>query len=63
MLTSASLFQCELCWYRNIEKREPVPGRDDLYLTCIRRANLDAMLGKAPFNHQGPPTGDSCGLG
>jgi hypothetical protein len=41
-------FQCELCWYRNIERREPVPGRDDLYLTCIRQANLDAMLGKSP---------------
>jgi hypothetical protein len=38
-------FQCELCWYWNIEKREPVPGGDDLYLTYIRRANLDAMLG------------------
>jgi hypothetical protein len=42
-------FQCELCWFRNIERRDPVPGRDDLYLTCIRRANLDAMLGKSPL--------------
>jgi hypothetical protein len=41
-------FQCELCWYQNLEGREPVPGRDDVYLTCIRRANLDAMLGKSP---------------
>jgi hypothetical protein len=42
-------FQCELCWYRNIEKKEPVPKRDNLYLTCIRQANLDAMLGKSPL--------------
>jgi hypothetical protein len=42
-------FQCKLCWYQNIKKKEPVPGRDDLYLTCIRRANLDAMLGKSPL--------------
>ena len=26
-----------------------MPGRDNLYLTCIRRANLDAMLGKSPL--------------
>jgi hypothetical protein len=37
------------CWFRNIERRNPVPGRDDLYHTCIRRANLDAMLGKSPL--------------
>jgi hypothetical protein len=42
-------FQCEVCWIRNIEGRDPVPGRDDLLLTCIRRANLDAMLGKSPL--------------
>jgi hypothetical protein len=42
-------FQCELCWYWNLEGRNPTPGRDDVYLTCIRRANLDAMLGKSPL--------------
>ncbi len=26
-----------------------MPGKDDLYLTCIRQANLDAMLGKSPL--------------
>jgi hypothetical protein len=26
-----------------------VPGRDDIYLTCIRQANIDAMLGKSPL--------------
>ncbi len=41
------LFQCKLCWYWNIEKKDPTLGRDDLYLTCIRQANLDAMLGKS----------------
>jgi hypothetical protein len=42
-------FQCELCWYCNIEKEGPTPGRDSLYVTCIRQANLDAMLGKYPL--------------
>ncbi len=42
-------FQCKLCWYRNIEGRDPTPGRDNLYITCIRQANLDAMLGKSPL--------------
>jgi hypothetical protein len=42
-------FQCKLCWYWNIEGRDPMLGRDDLYVTCIRRANLDAMLGKSPL--------------
>ena len=39
--------QCEVCWFQNIEGRHPSPGRDDKYLTCIRRANLDGMLGKS----------------
>jgi hypothetical protein len=43
------LFQCKLCWYRNIEKKDPTPGRDDLYFTCTRQANLDAMLEKSPL--------------
>ena len=42
-------FQCEMCWYWNLEGRNPTPGKDDVYLTCIRRANLDAMLGKSPL--------------
>jgi hypothetical protein len=40
-------FQCKMCWYWNLEGRNPTPGKDDLYPTCIRRANLDAMLGKS----------------
>jgi len=40
-------FQCEICWIRNLEGRNPEPGLDDLYVSHIRRANLDAMAGKA----------------
>jgi len=42
-------FQCKLCWFRNIKGRDHVPGRDDISMTCIRQANLDAMLGKSPL--------------
>jgi hypothetical protein len=42
-------FQCKLCWYHNLEERDPVPGRDDVYLTCICQANIDTMLGKSPL--------------
>jgi hypothetical protein len=43
-------FQCEVCWFRNLEGRDPRGGgSDDVYLACIRRANLDAMLGKSPL--------------
>jgi hypothetical protein len=26
-----------------------MPGKDNIYVTCIRQANLDAMLGKSPL--------------
>ena len=39
-------FQCEICWIRNLEYRNPQP-EDDPYLMTIRRANLDAMAGKS----------------
>ena len=42
-------FQCEVCWFHNLEGRDPRGERDDVYLACIRRANLDAMLGKSPL--------------
>ena len=42
-------FQCEVCWFRNLEGKEVESGRDDVYLACIRRSNLDAMLGKSPL--------------
>ena len=40
-------FQCEGCWMINLERRLPVPGLDDVYVSLIRRANLDAMAGRA----------------
>jgi hypothetical protein len=40
-------FQCERCWILNLEGRAPIPGRDDAYSMIIRRANLDAMSGRA----------------
>lgn len=41
-------FQCEVCWIRNLEGRDVLPGgRDEGYLMTLRRANLDAMAGKA----------------
>jgi hypothetical protein len=43
------LFQCKVCWFRNLEVRDPRGESDDEYLACIRRANLDAMLGKSPL--------------
>ncbi len=29
--------------------RGPVAGKDDVYKACIKRMNLDAMLGKSPL--------------
>lgn len=40
-------FQCERCWMINLEARLPAEGLDDLYVACIRRANLDASGGLA----------------
>ena len=40
-------FQCESCWMINLESRLPREGLDDLYVACIRRANLDASGGLA----------------
>jgi hypothetical protein len=42
-------FQCEVCWIRNLEGRDPTPGKNDVYRVCIQCANLDAMLGKLPL--------------
>ena len=39
-------FQCETCWMRNLEGRDISKG-DEAYVMCLRRANLDAMAGKA----------------
>jgi hypothetical protein len=42
-------FQCEVCWMRNLEGRDPLPERDDVYKACIKWQNLDAVLGKLPL--------------
>lgn len=34
-------FQCEICWMRNLEGRNPKPLEDRRYVACLRRANLD----------------------
>ena len=42
-------FQCDNCHFRNIQKRDPLPGeiaKDNVLMTCIRRANLDALWSK-----------------
>jgi hypothetical protein len=46
---AVSPFQCETCWMRNLEGRDPVPDdpKDQRYIQCIRRASLDAMAGRA----------------
>jgi hypothetical protein len=37
-------FQCDLCIFWNLHKRNPIATpQDDLLLCCIRRINLDAM--------------------
>ena len=40
-------FQCEECWILNLEGRHVIEGLDDTYRMLIRRANLDAMSGRA----------------
>ena len=39
-------FQCEGCWIRNLEGRD-ILDSDQLYIKCIRRANLNAMAEKS----------------
>ncbi|KAL7530331.1 hypothetical protein ACHAXR_005038 [Thalassiosira sp. AJA248-18] len=38
-------FECDLCHFRNVSRRDPNPmdRKDQFTLMCIRRANLDAM--------------------
>jgi hypothetical protein len=40
-------FQCKDCWMINLEGRLPADGLDDAYIMLLRRANLDAMGGRA----------------
>jgi hypothetical protein len=39
----------QVCWMRNLEGREIVAGKDDLYKACIKHTNIDTMLGKSPL--------------
>jgi hypothetical protein len=41
-------FQCNLCTFRNIQRRDPIEGKptDDLMMCCIWWANLDAFLSR-----------------
>lgn len=43
-------FQCDLCHFRNLMKREPVAGlaQDVRVMKLIRRANLDALWSREP---------------
>lgn len=43
-------FQCDLCWFRNLENRNPRPhcSIDNRTLDYIRRANLDIIWSRAP---------------
>ena len=43
-----SPFRCELCWFRNIKGKDPVPGLHDQAICLIRRSYLDYMAGRAP---------------
>ncbi len=43
-------FQCKVCWMKNLEVRDPLAEKDDVYKACIKHVNLDAMLGKYPLN-------------
>ena len=42
-------FQCEICWMRNLEGRDPSTEVDDVFRACIKQPNLDSMLGKSPL--------------
>ena len=48
-----SPFQCELCWFRNLEGKDPVLGVHDKVIYLIRRANLDNIAGRAPSTIRG----------
>ena len=43
-------FQCDVCWFRSLEKREPRAGsyQDNRILGYIRRVNLDLIWSRAP---------------
>ena len=42
-------FQCDLCWFRNLQKRDPVTTsyKDSMLLAHIRRVNLDLIWSRS----------------
>ena len=49
-------FQCDLCHFRNIHKRDPTENlipKDSVLLICIRRANLDSFWSKESSTVEG----------
>jgi len=45
-----TMFQCDLCHFRNIMLRDPIEqlGSDQLLMNCIRRATLDSLWSREP---------------
>jgi len=45
-----TMFQCDLCHFRNLQGRDPISGSgtDTLLLRCIRRASLDSVWAREP---------------
>ena len=39
--------QCKICWMRNLEGRDQITEVDEVFQACIKRANLDSMVGKS----------------
>ena len=48
-------FECDLCSFRNLNKRDPIwaNSRDSYTLICIRRANLDAFWSRESSTVEG----------
>ena len=46
-----SPFQCDLCWFRNLRKRDPVKGNlgDENLMAYIRWVNLDVLWGSETY--------------
>jgi hypothetical protein len=53
-----SLFQCNICWFVNMEKKLPIEGSrvDDRLLGYIRRVNLDLLWSSEPGTVRGTLT-------
>ncbi len=38
-----------MCWLQNLEGQDSIDRKDQCYLVCIKRTNLDAIAGKSPL--------------